>query len=364
MRLLFVLAISTFALFAQRPTPTAPGSGPVAPGTGPTGRGTDFPGDTLGYTQQIAVTGRLLLDDREPPPEPVQVDCVCSGKLISTVTDSKGRFSIPVGSQQVARSALGTALPEFSGCRVLVRVPGFEDLDVKLKHATRLSDLEIGELTLKSTGPGSAFIFSTVARSAPGKARSQLIHALVSIGSGHFEEALASLDKAIRAFPQYSTAFELMGEVLEQTGRRDLARECYRQAATADPAYGKPLVRLAEMAADDQNAEEAARWAGMANHLAPGAFAKTYLIEGSAYFNLGRIDDAGKAAQAGIGADRADSVPGLHRLFGEVLYQQRKYAAARDQFNLYVTGAPNAPDCADVKARAATCAKLAAIATP
>ena len=341
----------------QQPAPTAPN----APGAGPFGKGPAMPGDALGYAQQIAVIGRLYVDDREAPPEPVQVDYLCRGKTISVVTDAKGKFSIPVATRQVAGSEVGTAIPDVSGCRVEIRVPGFEDMQVKLKYAMKMSDLDLGDLHLKSIGNQSAVVFSSVARQAPPKARNNYIQALVATGLGKYVEAISSLDKALRAFPQYSSAFQLKGEVLEVMGRRDEARECFRQAMAADPAYGKPLVKLAEMAADDQNNEEAARWASQANKLAPGAFAKMYLIEGSAYFNLERYDDAGKAARAGIEADRTDSVPGLHRLLGEVLYQQRNYAGALDQFNQFVHDAPDAPDAADVKARAQSCEKLAAI---
>ena len=363
MRPLWFVLFAALVVSAQKPPAAAPPAAPTAPGSGAMGKGPAMPGGALGYAQQLAITGRLLLEDREVPPEPVQVDCLCRAKSFSAVTDAKGKFSIPVALQQVAQFDLGTAVPELADCRVLVRVPGFEDVDVKLKHTTKLSDLELGDITLKSTGPESDVLFSAVARKAPGKARSNYIHALVDIGLNKYDEAIASLDKAVKAFPQYSTAFELKGEVLEVVGQRDAARECYRQAVAADPGYGKPLVKLAEMAADDQNSEEAARWASMANRLAPGAFARMYLIEGSAYFNLGRLDEAGKAAQAGIDADRTDSVPMLHRLLGEVLYRQRKYAAARDQFNRYVSDAPEAPEIDDIKARAASCDRLAGIAS-
>jgi tetratricopeptide (TPR) repeat protein len=236
----------------------------------------------MGMTQQLVVTGRLILEEREAPPEPVQVDYVCRGKSISAVTDAKGRFSIPVATRQAARSDLGLALPDLSECLVQVRAPGFEDVVVKLKYATKLSDLEVGDLKLKSSGTASMVIFSEVARKAPAKARTNYVHALVAIGANKYDEAIGWLDKAVKAFPEYSSAFQLKGEVQEEMGKRDEARESYRQAMAADPGYGKPLVKLAEMAADDQNSEEAARWASAANRLAPGAFPKVYLIEGRA----------------------------------------------------------------------------------
>jgi TolA-binding protein len=46
---------------------------------------------------------------------------------------------------------------------------------------------------------------------------------------------------------------------------------------------------------------------------------------------------------------------------GEVLFRQTKYAAARDQFNQFVSDAPDATDIADVKARAESCERLARI---
>ena len=352
MRAFFYLLLAASAVTAQK----AP---PIAPEMGVPGKGPAIPGGAMGIEQQLVVSGRLVLEEREAPPEPVQVDYVCRGKLVSAVTDAKGRFSIPVARRQVARSDLGVALPDLSDCLVQVRAAGFEDVVVKLKYATKLSDLEVGDLRLKSSGTQSMVIFSEVARKAPPKARTNYVHALASIGANKYDEAVAWLDKAVKAFPEYSSAYQLKGEVLEEMGKRDAARECYRQAMAADPGYGKPLVKLAEMAADEQNSEEAARWASAANRLAPGAFPKVYLIEGSAYFNLGRYDEAGKAALAGIDADRTDSVPGLHRLLGEVFYHQRNYAAARDQFNRFVSDAPEAADLAEVKARAQSCEKLA-----
>lgn len=363
MRALFVLLFAALVTPALHAQPEPRSSGQVSPDIVPIGKAPAIPGGALGLAREVAVSGRLLLEDREVPPEPVQVDYVCRGKTVAVVTDAKGRFSIPVATRQVARSGLDTAVPDLTGCRVQVQVPGFEDVVVNLRHTTRLSGLELGDLALKPTSAQSAVIFSAVAGKAPGKARSNYINALVAIGTNRYEAALAALDKAVRAYPQYSSAFQLKGEVLEQMGRRDEARECFRQAMAADAAYGKPLIKLAEMAADDQNPEEAARWASQANRLAPRAFAKMYLVEGSADFNLGRYEEAGKAAQTGIEADRADAVPGLHRLLGEVFFHQRNYAAARDQFTRFVSEAPEAADIAAVKDRLQTCEKLVRISS-
>jgi tetratricopeptide (TPR) repeat protein len=217
----------------------------------------------------------------------------------------------------------------------------------------------VGDLILKSSGGSVAAVFSAASANAPNKARGNYIHALEETGANKYPEAVVSLDKAIRLYPQYATAYQLKGQILEQMGQREAARAAYQQAVAADPAYGKPLVQLAEMAAEDQDSGEAARWAAMVNKLAPAAYPTMYLLEGSSYFNLGRFDDAAKAAQAGLEADRTNFFPRLHKLLGEALYQKRDYAGALEQLNQYVKDAPDAPDAAEAKARAESCEKLA-----
>ena len=354
MRLASLLLAGVAVLAAQKVPPPPPPS-PV----GPTVKGPPIPGDALGMSVQLAITGRILLEDRQAPPEPVPVDYSCRGSTGTGLTDSKGRFSIPVGRQQAARTSLANALPDLGGCRVQVRILGFEDVVFTFHQVHALSDLNVGDLILKSAGAQGNAVFSTTARDAPNKARGNYVRALQEIGANKYPEAVATLDKAVLLYPRYATALQLKGQLLESMGQREAARAAYRQAVAADPAYCKPLVQLAEMAAEDQDAAEAARWAAMVNRLVPGAYPSTYLIEGSAYFNLRRYEEAGKAAQAGIEADRTDFYPSLHRLLGEVLYQKRNYKEALEQFNRYLKDAPDAPDVEPIQERAESCKRLA-----
>ena len=235
---------------------------------------------------------------------------------------------------------------------------GFEDVVVTLDRPRSLSDLHLGDLILHPAGPHAIAGFSVTGRNAPGKARSNYVRAFDAINAGKYSEALALLDKAIATYPKYASALELKGVVLERVGQRDAARAAYQQAVTVDPAYAKPLVQLADMAAEDQNPTEAARWAAMVNGLAPGAYPGMYQIEGGAYCDLNRYDDAEKAAREGIGADPRGTYPGLRRLLGEVLYQKRSYAAALDLFEWYLKEAPEAADIVGVQGRVQSCKRL------
>jgi len=316
------------------------------------------PNESLPFDVRLALTGRVLLEDRQPPPEPVAVEYSCRGDNRAVLTDSKGRFSIRISSQRAARTDVLTTPLDIEGCRVEVRIPGFEELVTTLAKPHRASDLVLGDLTLKAAGAQGHAEFSESGRSAPAKARSSYVRGVEAINAGQFPDALASLDKALAAYPKYASALQLKGAVLERMGQREAARAAYQQSVAADPAYSKPLVQLAQMAAEDQNPTETARWAAMASALAPGAYPSMYLIEGSSYFDLNRYDDARKATQAGIDADPKAIYPALRKLMAEVLYQKHSYAAALELYEWYLKEAPQAEDIASVQERVQSCKRL------
>jgi tetratricopeptide (TPR) repeat protein len=354
MRILILFLAGAAAVMAQKGQTVTPPP--------PTAVIRPVPRDTLNFDEALAVSGRVLLDDRQSPPEPVPVEYSCHGGTFGALTDAKGRFSITIGSQQTERTHVLTVPLDIEGCRVQIRMPGFEELVFTLKKPQRLEDLNIGDLILKPAGQGNSG-FSETGRNAPAKARSNYIRAFETINSGQYAEALASLNKAIAAYPKYASALQLKGGVLERMGQREAAREAYQQAATADPVYAQPLVQLAEMAAEDQNPTDAARWAAMANRLVPGAYPGVYLVEGSACFDLGRYDDAEKAARQGIDADPKYIYPGLRKLMGELLYRKGKYAAALELFEWFLKEAPQAPDIVNVQERVRACKKLVKISS-
>jgi tetratricopeptide (TPR) repeat protein len=355
MRALLLFFAGAAAVSAQRAPAPPP---PTTPAPPPTSITSPVQLDSLNFDVALAVSGRVLLEDRQPPPEPVLATFECHGTSPGTLTDSKGGFSIRIGVQQATRGNLLPASLNIDGCRVRIRMQGFEDVLVTLDQPRRLSDLSLGDLTLQPAGPHAIAGFSVTGRNAPGKARSNYVRAFDTINAGKYSEALASLDKAIAAYPKYASALQLKGIVLERMGQREAARAAYQQAVTADPDYAKPLVQLADMAAEDQNPAEAARWAAMVNRMVPGAYPGMYLIEGGAYCDLNRYDDAEKAAREGIAADPRGAYPGLRRLMGEVSYQKRSYAAALDLFEWYLKEAPEAADIVSVQGRVQSCKRL------
>jgi len=306
----------------------------------------------------LALDGRVVLEYRQIPPEPVPVQLLCPGKTSTEWTDAKGRFAIPLGHQA---SEVAGAVPRMEGCRVVVSLPEFRVIERKLGLVQSPASLNLGDLVLSPVAGRAGGSFSATSWQAPSAARRLYIQALEQIGARDFNAAIATLDKAAIKYPSYAAAYQMKGQVLDRIGARELARASFERAALADPAYTKPLIQLAQLAAEDQDPEEAARRAEQVNRIAPGEFPDMYLLEGASYYNLDRFSDAERTAKAGIGADRGNTLPRLHKLLGEALYRRSDFSGALAQYLQYLEEAPQAPDAPEIQAKAESCRRLASI---
>lgn len=303
----------------------------------------------------------MLLENRQPPPEPVAVTVNCLGKPVSEWTDRKGRFSVPLGSTAWGGASFSGDVSALNGCHAQIRLAGYDPYEKNLGKSLTMKDLDAGDIVLKPHTAGAAASFSRLTAAAPETARKEYVRALEAAGSKEYQKAILLLDRATGIYPPFAAALFLKGVLFERTGQRNNAVQAYRRAAEADPSYVKPLAQLAEIYAEDQDPEPAAQWARRANSVAPGLDPGMYLIEGAAWFNLNRFDEAEQAARSGIKADSARTQPRLFKLLGEVLFRKHRYAEARLQFEAYLSIGMNAPDAEQVQEMVARCEKLARI---
>src|SRR5258707_3461960 len=78
---------------------TAGAGGGMARPTSPTPRNNNTSVDALNRSTYLS--GKVLMDDGAPPPEPVVIERVCNGApRAEGYTDSKGRFSFQLGQSQ------------------------------------------------------------------------------------------------------------------------------------------------------------------------------------------------------------------------------------------------------------------------
>ena len=317
-------------------------------------------GSVLGeFKTELALTGRVVLPNGSVPPEPVQIEYSGPASPFVFWTDAQGHFYIPLDKIEIARSSDGR--PEFGRSRLTFRLPGVAEQSVALDKIRTARDLDLREIRLAPVAPGSVNMLAGTSQGAPSGARKAYQRALEEMGQNNLAKAIAAFDRAIAAYPQYATAYLWKGRALEKLGNRDAAREAYRFAAGADPAYAQPLMDLASMASQDQNSIEAAAWAGRLIRLSPHVFPQIYLIAATSYYNLDRYDDAAEAAQDGIAADRGHVFPALHRALGKTLYAMREFAAARAELLQYLEATPNTEDAADIRALVVECERRSRI---
>lgn len=351
---------------AQAPAPP-PVQAPAAPArpvfTDPWMRPPESPDAQRAYEDAVGVVlvGRVVLAGTNSLPEPVPVEYVCPNDRRTEWTDGHGRFRIGLGGQSFSGSMVAGGPPGVRGCKVVLQLPGFEPVVVDLEKRGAKAGLDLGRLELKPKQAAEQMLFSERAAAAPAGARRAYVRALELRSAGSLPEALTELAKALQVDAQYAPALQLRGQIQERMKQREAARASYRAAAQADPKYLKPLVSLAEMAAEDQDPEQTAYWAGRVNRLAPDAFPNLYFAEGASYFNVGRFEEAARVAQAGCAADATHSFPRLQKLLGQALFKLNRYGAAAAAFEEYLRLAAGAADEADVRARAADAERLAKI---
>lgn len=391
MKLVLLLAVAGTAGFgqSQSPSPT-PGTGPAtppgggSPGTPSITRGSagtmtsggGHSGQTYDPTSpqplwlELALSGRVALEDGAPPPEPVAVAFSCVGpKPLGepgtdrfALTDGRGRFLLVAGLNNMPgtpQTRGGFSTPRLQGCAVAIRVPGYAPFQRELGRVVSLAEMDLGVIRLRRLGQGGAGVtMSKTSISAPQKARREYAAAMSDAYSRRDTEALVRLETATGLYAGYAAAHYLAGYLYDRTVQRERARQSYRKAAAADPLYVNPLVQLAQMAAEERDFDEAARLSARVIDLMPGAYGEIYVVAAGAMLNREDLKGAESTARAAVAARLDTESPRLHLVLGEVLWKQKRYVEARREFLQFAEAVKDGPEVELARQKAAEAVRL------
>jgi tetratricopeptide (TPR) repeat protein len=320
----------------------------------------------------IFLSGKVVLEDGTPPPEPATIELVCHGQVRpQAYTDSKGRFSFQVGQQgnvlmdaSVSSSAsnfpgrdntagfggfpgggsggLGTA--DFMGCELRAALPGFRSEAVVLNRRSMFDNPDIGTIILRRLAnvQGTAISFTTL--NAPKEAKKSFEKAQKAMQQKNpkHAEAAKELEKAVQIYPEYAAAWYMLGECKLAQKDEESARQAFEKSVAADAKYTNPYLQLAVLELRASKWKEAAEITGRLNQLNP-YLPQAHYFNAIANYNLGKMDLAEKAARNAI--DRSDSrFPRAHHLLGAVMARQGNFPSAAEQFRQYLKLAPNAQE--------------------
>ena len=369
----------------QQPTAPSPGQGTQQPGN--PGRN-PFPGQDPNQQQQrmpemqrsIYLSGKVMLDDGTPPPEPVTIERVCNGNpRPEGYTDSKGRFSFELGrnsammadaSTNMGGDGFGNGMPgqpqrggfgnsgfggnsnieqQLMGCELRASLPGFRSDMVSLAGRRVMDNPDIGTIVLHRLANVEGFTFSATSGMAPKDAKKAFEKSRDLLKKKKLPEAQKELEKATSLYPKYATAWYDLGRVYEAQNQVEPARKAFESSIEADPKYVNPYLNLSGIFAKEGNWEKTAELTAKAVKLNPFEYPTMYFYNAVANLNLQKLDEAEKSAREARKLDAKNRIPKIDHVLGIVLAQKRDLPGAKDSLSAYLKASPNAGDADAVK---------------
>lgn len=380
--------------------PTGPGPGTTGPGT--TGPGAGTVGPTTGRTttpttrspfpeqeqrfpemqRPIFLSGKVVLDDGTPPPDPVAIERLCHGRVfIEAYTDSKGRFSFEVGrnqhlfqdasigsstdpgfggvnmpgTQSSSRSVGGipgrggVSERDLMGCELRASLPGFRSDLVNLAGRRMFDNPDVGTIVLRRLANVEGTTISVVAMAAPKDAKKSLDKARDLVKKKKPAEALKEYEKAVQIYPKYSTAWFELGKLHEDQNHTEEARKAYEQALAADPKYVNPYRQMARLAFNEQKWQDVADTTDRIIKLDPSSFVDAYFYNSVANYYLRKLDAAEKSIREVQKLDANHRIPKANHLLGAILIDKQDYSGAAEQLREFLKYAKPGEDTEQVK---------------
>jgi Tfp pilus assembly protein PilF len=330
----------------------------------------------------IFVTGRVVMDNGEPPPMGATIERDCGGLIKREATvDLAGNFGFQIGGDQrpgvmipdasqgpmgdlfsVDESAWGsTSGPQgqgssasFSrllGCEFRAELSGYRSSTVRLDDLHVTGPVNAGTIVLFPIGRVRGTLVSATSMLAPKAAKKSLERARKAYRKKKFDEAETLLKSATEHYPKYAEAWFVLGRIYQQLGRPEDARSVFDKAIAADGLYVEPYVRLSQIAAVEKNWQEAADFSEKALALDPVTFPEAYFMNALANYNLNDLELAEKSARQAGRLDMQHRIPRIHLIVANILARRQDKEGAMAELRNYLKFAPKADDADAVRAQ-------------
>lgn len=334
-----------------------------------------------GFERPLMLSGKVVLDDGAPPPEPVAIYMSCGGRKVPKGYASiKGTFSIDLTGRRdltftdasvserpgpaanddptpfkgvddsLAAPVSGLGRVNFFGCALEVELSGYRSESIELGYRTESDSPDLGTIVLRRMGGVEGTTIRMTTLSAPKKARKAYKKAFKELRKKKpkYEKVERELSRAVAEHPTFAAAWVLLGEVRQQRNDKAAAREAFEKAAASDPTYLKPLTPLLKMALEDQRWNDAVRFAEHILRLNPFA-TKARFSQAVAQLNLGQVDAAEQSVLALQSGDAANRSPHSYHLLGTILARKGQFEPAAAAFRSYLKARPNSPAAAALR---------------
>ena len=346
-------------------------------------------------TTPIFLSGRVVIDDGSPLPEPAAIVRVCNGSPHTEgYTDPSGSFGIQFGNEtgvlqdasetagygngmpgagpgvmaggapapgNTGQSGMGGGMQNsgtsnmamtqrLNNCELQARLSGYRSQSVMLAGRQPLDNPDIGTILLHRIAKGEeGNTVSAKSLAAPKDARKAFEKGLESAKKSKVDDAFRDFQKAVMLYPEYATAWCELGKIEAARGQLDIARGSFNEAVKSDPKYVDPYLELSLMALHDKNWPQLAELTGKALELDSFDYPQEFLFDAVAHYNMHEFDKAQKSVARAETLDSRHEFPQIAYLKGLVQLQHKEYAAAAESLRIYLKLAPNAEDAAKVR---------------
>jgi tetratricopeptide (TPR) repeat protein len=306
------------------------------------------------------LSGRVVMEDGSPPPEPVPILRSCGGNVGVPLgfTDADGGFSFGSGTNPTAKmdvqNSLGadpfaSGFQDMNGCELSAAATGFSSDVVNLSSRRLLDSPDVGTIVLHRLEGVHGSVFSPTTLLAKKEARKAYDKGRDRARKQDYDAATREYEKAVHAAPRFAAAWYELGLVRQMQGRLDDAKKAYQEAVAADPDYVKPYRQLAALSFQQQDWPAVLEATRRLLWLDPLSYPDAYFYDAVAHFYRGEIAPAEKSAREVVRLDGDGKIPRARYVLAAILIEQKDYAAAAALLREYVRLAAPGPEVDQAK---------------
>ena len=333
-------------------------------------------------SQPTFLSGKVMFEGGGAPSEPVAIERICNGTVRREgYSDSNGHFQFQMGQNigfhDASESNVSTfpgdrpvnarQSPEMrrlqlQGCELRAVLAGFQSSTAPIRADASSWQIEVGVIFLKRMENVTGATISLTTMSAPKDAKQAYEKAQKIYAQNKLAEAEKELQKAVRIYPSFAAAWSLLGDVHARQNQFDQALKEYTQAVTIDPQFVNPNFGLSIIAVQEKRWLDAVQLTNHVTKLNAFAYPSAYFYNAVANYYLERLDAAEESARKFKALDTDHHHPDVALLLGDIRIRKNDYAGAAREMRDYLAVAPNAPDAAEVKAKAQRFEDLSGVA--
>jgi tetratricopeptide (TPR) repeat protein len=175
-----------------------------------------------------------------------------------------------------------------------------------------------------------------------------------------WDAAATEFAKAVKIYPVFAIAWYQLGLARQSQNDAAGAIEAWKEAQKSDARYVKPYENLTVAADRRGDWAESEKYSHLWIQLDPEDFPGAYLFNAVANARLNKVEEAERAARAGLRLDKDQKIPRMNYVLGLILMDKKEYAESAQCFRKYLELAPNANDAAIVRQQLPKLEELAA----